>query len=71
VDARDIDWQCYDRLKAQGRSGRQIAQDMGVAESTLRGALKRRQTPRAFPVQKSVQSSAGNPSLHRVCSGYV
>jgi IS30 family transposase len=57
VAARDIDWPRYDQLKAQGRSGRQIAQDMGVAESTLRGALKRRQTPRALPVQRPVQST--------------
>ena len=57
MDARDIDWRRYDQLKAQGRSGRQIAQDIGVAESTLRGALKRRQTPRALPVQRSVQST--------------
>jgi hypothetical protein len=58
VDARDIDWRRYDRLKAQGRSGRQIAQDMGVAESTLRGALKRRQSTSSPLVQSSADQSS-------------
>jgi hypothetical protein len=39
VEARDIDWQHYDQLKAQGRSGRQIAQEMAMAESSLPAAL--------------------------------
>jgi hypothetical protein len=55
VEARDIDWQHYDQLKAQGRSGRRIAQEMAMAESTLRAAPKRRQTTRFIPVQRPVQ----------------
>jgi hypothetical protein len=70
VDARDIDWRRYDQLKAQGRSGRQIAQDMGVAESTLRGALKRRQTPRAIPVQRPVQTT-DTGAVHSADTGAV
>jgi hypothetical protein len=38
-----IDWQRYDELKGQGLSGRQIAEELGIAESTLRGLVKRRQ----------------------------
>jgi hypothetical protein len=38
-----MDWQRYDALKAQGLSGRQIAEALGIAESTLRGLVKRRQ----------------------------
>jgi DNA-binding transcriptional regulator LsrR (DeoR family) len=34
-----IDWQRYDALKAQGLSGRQIAEALGIAESTLRGVI--------------------------------
>jgi hypothetical protein len=64
VDARDIDWRRYDQLKAQGHSGRQIAQALGVAESTLRGALKRRQAQNSIPVQRTVQDGAGNPTMH-------
>ena len=41
--AKAIDWRHYDRRKAQGQSGRQIAEALGVAESTLRGAIKRRE----------------------------
>jgi lambda repressor-like predicted transcriptional regulator/predicted DNA binding CopG/RHH family protein len=58
VDAREIDWPRYDQLKAQGYSGRQIAQALGVAESTLRGLVKRRQEhqPEAFISRVSGQT---------------
>jgi hypothetical protein len=62
VEARDIDWQHYDQLKAQGRSGRQIAQAMGIAESTLRGALKRRQSTNSPPVQSSAEQDSAEQS---------
>jgi hypothetical protein len=41
--AREIDWPRYDQLKAQGLSGRQIAEAMGVPESSLRWHLRKRE----------------------------
>ena len=69
MDAREVDWPRYDRLKAEGRSGRQIAKLLGLPESTLRDALKRRQAlarqegaPSTGPVQSAVQDAV---QMHR------
>jgi hypothetical protein len=70
VEARDIDWQHYDQLKAQERSRRHIAQAMGIAESTLRGALKRRQPKNSIPVQRPVQTF-DTGAVHSVDAGAV
>jgi hypothetical protein len=53
--ARAIDWARYDRLKAQGRSERNIADALGVPRTTLRRALEKRQGPPA-PVQTPGQT---------------
>jgi hypothetical protein len=70
VEARDIDWPQYDQLKAQGHSGRHIAQAMGIAESTLRGALKRRHPTSSRPVQRPVQPF-DTGAVHSVDTGAV
>jgi hypothetical protein len=74
MDAREVDWPGYDRLKAEGRSGRQIAQLLGLPESTLRSALARRQArghpPEPPPVQRPVQTS-DTGAVSRVDTGAV
>ena len=48
--ARAIDWARYDRLKAQGRSERDIADALGMPRTTLRRALETG-TPPAQPTR--------------------
>jgi hypothetical protein len=40
---RAIDWHRYDQLKAQGLSGRQTAEAMGIPESSLRRQVHKRE----------------------------
>src|SRR5262249_39224827 len=54
--ARAINWARYDRLKAQGRSERDIADALGIPRTTLRRAIEQRQGPPA-PVQTPVQKT--------------
>ena len=67
--ARAIDWQRYDALRAEGLSGRQIAEVLGIAESTLRGLVKRRKEHQRQAFTERV--SAQTPGVSKRVSGGV
>jgi hypothetical protein len=64
---REIDWQRYDELKASGLQGRPLARELGVPDTTLRRAEKRReqegtpQVPMRVPQETQVPTTAMSP----------
>jgi hypothetical protein len=63
---QEIDWQRYDELKAQGLQGRPLARKLGIPDTTLRNAEKRRpqeqqgtpQVPIRVPQETQISTTA-------------